>query len=208
MEATEQSDWSEPSQFLDEIIRLRIYLLRIKFKKNYIDFAEIRDDCKKKLDKVINICKKKNDFINVFLFEFNRLSKEIITDIKSKSENYSLKIKSKDFISPLEKLLDSLNKNIYLIYKIEIVKSNEGSISSTSLVSTKAYIKIGEIMKESPKAVQIKQNLAELRSNGDGETSYYASIVGPSFLGKTQTAFTLSHHMIVFYVCGIILIIS
>jgi hypothetical protein len=31
-------------------------------------------------------------------------------------------------------------------------------------------------------------------------TSYYASIVGPSFMGKTQTAFILSYHMTVFYV--------
>jgi hypothetical protein len=31
-------------------------------------------------------------------------------------------------------------------------------------------------------------------------TSYYASIVGPTFMGKTQTAFILSYHMTVFYV--------
>jgi len=59
-------------------------------------------------------------------------------------------------------------------------------------------MKIGEILKDSEKALKLKQELATLRSQGDGETSYYSSIVGPSFLGKTQTAFIFSHHMTVF----------
>jgi hypothetical protein len=90
-----------------------------------------------------------------------------------------------------------MKKNIFIANETKRITC---SISSNSFNSTKCYIKIGDILKDSEKAVAIKKELATLRSGGDGVTSYYASIVGPSFMGKTQTAFILSHHMTVFYV--------
>lgn len=229
METTEPppSDWSNPSQFLAEIKGLRDYLgifisneskglrdyLRVFISKIFISnvfsskniiLTDIICFCFKEVQKIIDICDLPNamssPLFGVFICEFENLTKKVIDDLKSKTENYAKEIDFKSLHDILTNLSNSLKKNIYLIYETECIKSNEGSISSNSLVSTKSYIKIGEVLKNSSKAIQIKQKLAELRSNGDGETSYYASIVGPSFLGKTQTAFTLSHHMTVFYV--------
>jgi len=202
------SDWSIPSQFLNEIIGLRNYLIKMitKIEKHYIKISELIIDailiCLKQVRKVVGICNQpdamNSPLFGVFIFDFNTLSQEIIDEIKLKSENYSNEL---DYENLLENLTYSMKKNIFLVNETTFIESNEGSSNlRNSFENTKSYMKIGEILKDSEKALKLKQELATLRSQGDGETSYYASIVGPSFLGKTQTAFILSHHMTVFYV--------
>ena len=46
----------------------------------------------------------------------------------------------------------------------------------------------------------LKDISVEGHAQANPGTSYYASIVGPRFMGKTQTAFTLSHKINVIYV--------
>jgi hypothetical protein len=197
------SEWNDLPHFLNEISQLQDYLNGIVSNNKYLSKSqsEILDDCDGNLQKIIKLCRKNkvHNFspFGTFIFEFNSLSKKIIDEIKLKTENYSNELSYKDLKKLIESLLESMNNNIFLANKTKRIKC---SISSNSFNSMKYYIKIGDILKDSEKAVAIKKELATLRSEGDGETSYYASIVGPSFMGKTQTAFILSHHMTVFYV--------
>ena len=63
------------------------------------------------------------------------------------------------------------------------------------------YIKVGENMKDTIEISEIKTELQSLRLTSDMNLpSIYMAIVGPSYMGKTQSAFTLAHLMTVFYV--------
>ena len=63
------------------------------------------------------------------------------------------------------------------------------------------YIKVGEKMKDAIEISEIKTELQSLRLTSDMDLpSIFMAIVGPSYMGKTQSAFTLSHLMTVFYV--------
>jgi hypothetical protein len=197
------SEWNDLPHFLNEISQLQDYLNGIVSNNKYLSKSqsEILDDCDGNLQKIIKLCELQNDHdfppFGTFLFEFNSLSKKIIDEFKLKTENYSNELSYKDLKKNIKSLSKSMKKNIFLANETKLITC---SISSNSFDSTKFYIKIGDILKDSEKAVAIKKELATLRSGGDGVTSYYASIVGPSFMGKTQTAFILSHHMTVFYV--------
>ena len=61
------------------------------------------------------------------------------------------------------------------------------------------YVEIGKILCETDCITKIRNEIKNLEHNRD-DASTYAAIIGPSFTGKTQTAFTLSHLMDVFYV--------
>jgi hypothetical protein len=163
--------------------------------------SKILDDCDEKLEKVIELCELQNDHdfppFGTFIFEFNSLSKKVIDEFKLKTENYSNELSYKDLKKLIKNLSNSMKKNIFLANKTSRITC---SILSSSFKTMKSYIKIADVLKDSEKAAAIKKELATLRSEGDGVTSYYASIVGPSFMGKTQTAFILSYHMTVFYV--------
>jgi hypothetical protein len=197
------SEWNDLPHFLNEISQLQDYLNGIVSNNKYLSKSqsEILDDCDGNLQKIIKLCELQNDHdfppFGTFLFEFNSLSKKIIDEFKLKTENYSNELSYKDLKKNIISLSKSMKKNIFLANETKLITC---SILLSSFESMKYYIKIGDILKYSEKAVAIKKELATLRSGGDGVTSYYASIVGPSFMGKTQTAFILSHHMTVFYV--------
>jgi hypothetical protein len=202
METTQPppSGWSDPGQFLSEIRNLLSYLIKgLKIEKSVVN--EEIENCFKHVRRVIDICNMpdamNSPLFGLFIHEFKILSSEIIDDLKLKSGNYTNEIDFPTFLGLIISLLNSMNNNIFIANETKHITC---SISSNSFNSTKFYIKIGDILKDSEKAVAIKKELATLRSGGDGVTSYYASIVGPSFMGKTQTAFILSHHMTVFYV--------
>jgi hypothetical protein len=201
------SDWSDPGQFLSEIRNLDSYLIKllIKIENNSDRPSEYLVDrissCFKQVRRVIKICTMrdamKSPLFGVFIEEFKNSSSEIIEDLKLKSGNYANEIDFPTFRGSIRSLSKTMEKNIFLANKTSLITC---SILSSSFKTMKSYIKIADVLKDSEKAAAIKKELATLRSEGDGATSYYASIVGPSFMGKTQTAFILSHHMTVFYV--------
>lgn len=63
----------------------------------------------------------------------------------------------------------------------------------------KEYVDIGEKLSETDTILNIVNEVKALKTS-DMNSSAYAAIVGPSFTGKTQTAFTLSHVMDVMYI--------
>jgi hypothetical protein len=201
------SDWSDPGQFLSEIRNLDSYLIKllIKIEKNSDSASEYLVDhissCFKQVSRVIDICTMRNamksPLFGVFIEEFKNSNSEIIEDLKLKTENYAKEIDFPTVLGLIRSLSDSMENNIFLANETSLITC---SILSSSFKTMKSYIKIADVLKDSEKAVAIKKELATLRSEGDGVTSYYASIVGPSFMGKTQTAFILSYHMTVFYV--------
>ena len=60
------------------------------------------------------------------------------------------------------------------------------------------YINVGKELKESKEVAQIKKELQDLKI--ERSTSIYLAIIGPSYMGKTQTAFTLSNSVNLIYV--------
>ena len=63
------------------------------------------------------------------------------------------------------------------------------------------YIRVGAEMYNSCEILEIKEAIQTLQfTDNINLPSLYAAIVGPSFMGKTQSAFTLAHIMNVFYV--------
>ena len=62
------------------------------------------------------------------------------------------------------------------------------------------YIKVGEIMKDASEIRAIKDAIQSLTLPDPNSPSIYAAIVGPCYMGKTQSAFTLAQLMTIFYV--------
>ena len=60
------------------------------------------------------------------------------------------------------------------------------------------YINAGKELKESKEIVQIKKELEDLKIKR--LSSIYLAIIGPSYIGKTQTAFTLLNSINLLYV--------
>ena len=62
------------------------------------------------------------------------------------------------------------------------------------------YINVGNKIKDSKEILEINDLIQSLRLGNSPSPSIYTAIIGPSFLGKTQSAFTLAHLMNVLYV--------
>ena len=118
------------------------------------------------------------------------------------------------YIKSLFKPIFSNHTNLKSLYNdISFLNSIKNSLSLISLctISTNVltshdvlpeelcrYINVGKELKESKEVVQIKKELQDLKI--EGSTSIYLAIIGPSYMGKTQTAFTLSNSMNLIYV--------
>lgn len=180
-----------PSEFMEEIRKLVKYLNEIELDPSNSCYV-IRETCSDQLDQVIKICEQQMNqtapLFRVFICEFEILSKEIINDIKSKTENYTKQLSLYELKQGLKELLRSLEVNIYLKDQVKNIRLNN---LPPEFVAVSKYTNIGKNLKDSAEVVEIIQELAKLRSETADETSHYASILGPSSMGKTQTAFTL-----------------
>jgi len=143
---------------------------------------------------------KEFSFIEIAIKEFEELSREIIEEIKIKSRNF-IEISNLQYIWRLIKRLYLVfENNVFIANEVFYIRSEIAGKKTCLPDVLKDYLKIGEALKDEDSVKNLKNDLARLRTSGNDSCAYYAAIIGPSFLGKTQTAFTLSHVMNVIYV--------
>lgn len=121
--------------------------------------------------------------------------------IKSKSKNFTVFKSSNGFLNLIEKLGFQLKTEYF--YNSTVITAEEYSFKSSEDLVEKfdeldIYVDIGEELAKDPLMSQIKSELGALEI--PDMASFFAAIIGPSFMGKTQSAFTLSHIMNVIYV--------
>lgn len=61
------------------------------------------------------------------------------------------------------------------------------------------YMRVGNELKENSDIIMLMEEIEKLHTDEPGDLSPHMTIVGPSFLGKTQTAFTLLQNISVYY---------
>lgn len=180
--------------------RRKFKFLRIKgrkeLKKEYENFFDKSEKLLKYCEKV----KKKqascseiyhNEMLNIY---------EAFERFKSNTNGYSaLNTMSLDEISSQLRLLEDLLNASDFYLNFAVIKILLKGASEAEKAEVKRYVDKGRILKDSPLTLKLKEELSKLKFV-DNLPSFYSALVGPSFLGKTQTAFTLSHLMDVFYV--------
>ena len=155
------------------------------------------------LTKTANSCRKSYHFgVEVFLDFIEKLLRNEIRWIKECSENYQISLLEIDKTELYDSFGDKLQAIPYskVTLKSASLPLNETveSIYQKNLEALQNYVNIGNELKDDKIIKEIKEQLKELKNVETG-ISYYAAIIGPSLMGKTQTAFTLSHSMTVFY---------
>ena len=180
-------------------------LLGVAVREN--DYKKI-DECFKIIENLANgartIASNNYSFADVFVIEFEESAREMIDKIKEASNNFSSLIQYDFVVKHIFELNLKLANNVFANETFEI--DNKSSKTFTCLpIELANYLKIGSELKDEDATRKLKEELALLKdrnagSNSIEDSSYYAAIIGPSFMGKTQTAFTLSHLMNVMYV--------
>ena len=117
---------------------------------------------------------------------FNEICLDKNNDSWEKLEYYS-----NDFTREVEKSTAILNESVVI--------SCDLPSFDTLPVEVCQYISTGEKIKNAPEIQAIKNELLTLEI-GAAIPSIYVAIVGPSLMGKTQTAFALSHSLNLLYV--------
>ena len=167
--------------------------------KKTLIYENIRD-CQKILRKYIKfigtVVKKKFDCEEVYYEDLDILWKSA-TVIETASANYTSALKDDIDYEKIVEFIDLL-----------VLKTPKGydeigeaycPIDTNYSTEVSKYVEIGKLLCETDCIKNIKKEIDKLKHN-ETKPSSYAAIVAPSFTGKTQTAFTLSHLMDVFYV--------
>lgn len=131
---------------------------------------------------------------------FNSLIKIIKEDLQNKD------MADFNVVNSLNDLFLKLN----LVLKngsFEFFENNKQLLIKTSLIEEAIlpfeeldnYLEVGSVLKDDEETTLFLSEIAKLHTD-PGLISPYSAIVGPSFMGKTQVAFTLSHLIHVIYV--------
>lgn len=156
------------------------------------------------VDVLSNYMTKEFSFIEVFLMEFEAFPKEILDKIKSESKNFT--DTSNLFVTTnlISRLSSALETNIFIAHGVKYLSSGNNETLQNLPKELADYLKIGLALKDEADVLNLKRDLSKLKfsqvENLKSASAYYAALIGPSFMGKTQTAFTLSHVMNVIYV--------
>lgn len=102
---------------------------------------------------------------------------------------------SKLFVNPFREACSSIEETGVIHGMLSVDSPIDWN--DNMLVELDKYIDIGGILCSDPATIAIKESLANLKQAR--QSSSYAVIVGPSLMGKTQTAFSLSHSMNLLY---------
>lgn len=155
----------------------------------------------KKIIEYINDFYEQNfSFMEIFIKEL-KASRNIFANIKKKSKKFKKTSSIERVLIHISKLRSNLKTNVFLSKRSHIIDSGNTDSYTCLPKELSDYLKIGHELKDEDATIKLKEELALLKNSyNDCESSYYAAIIGPSFMGKTQTAFTLSHLMNVMYV--------
>ena len=129
--------------------------------------------------------------------ELKTLFTDYIDKIKAESNNYIIALPEKNVLEFLIVLSKKLNSNSFLDSTVVQRSATNYSVPPEVL---KSYINVGQAMFTDVLMTEIKESLQNLNYESElRNPSYYAAIIGPSYMGKTQSAFTLGHLMNVIY---------
>ena len=129
--------------------------------------------------------------------ELKSLFTDYIDKIKAESNNYIIALPEKNVLEFLIVLSKKLNSNSFLDSTVVQRSATNYSVPPEVL---KSYINVGQAMFTDVLMTEIKESLQNLNYESElRNPSYYAAIIGPSYMGKTQSAFTLGHSMNVIY---------
>jgi len=144
--------------------------------------------------------------LEVFLSELDDLFINCIDPLKI-SLNTFLNDPSSVNRAAVNRSFSNLNSNLYKCPFIETMGKEIRSVSkflSTSISSDFSndsfeilykYLDVGETLKNDEVTERLLEQITRLHTEAD-PISMYSAIIGPSFMGKTQTAFTLSSCLI------------
>lgn len=125
---------------------------------------------------------------------------ELSEMIRAVSENYKILLKREIHCEIVENLFDLLRMKLPEQY-VTLGETCPSIFSYHEVYSTEIakYVEIGKHLSENEQIKSIKADIEALGHHSHFP-SYYATIIGPSLMGKTQPVFTLSHLMDVFYI--------
>ena len=166
-------------------------------------FNEMIQNCAEKLEKFISFIKfvtqNKSHCEEVYFEDLKEIWK-LSNEFKTSTQNFKSSLKYRNHSGLLDKLFALLVLKTPENFSVIGYPFSPIDLSPTSYsVEISKYLEIGKLLCETDCITKIRNEIKSLEHNKE-DASSYAAIVGPSFTGKTQTAFTLSHLMDVFYV--------
>ena len=162
----------------------------------YENISSCTDLLKKYFKFIGKVIKKKFDCDEVLYEDLNILWKSANV-IQTASANYTSALDVDDDYEKVDEFVDLLISKTPKAY--EEIGDAYCPFDTKYLSEISKYVEIGKILCETDCIKNIKKEIDKLKHN-ETKPSSYAAIVAPSFTGKTQTAFTLSHLMDVFYI--------
>lgn len=142
--------------------------------------------------------------VHVFLHELDHLFNHSISAIKSKLNDYQSDL-SFENSALLQTLKQDLLDNSFLKFHDNSGASENVVFVNTQITQTKPfdelekYYSVGTALANDPCTRLLLEALQKLRTEYP-DVSPYSVIIGPSYMGKTQTAFTLANIINVMYV--------
>ena len=190
----------ELKNFIIEIAAFSNYLKLYSGKPNEL-ISQIISETNTALYMLMKIClSAKNHSLfgsEVLAEELKSLFTDYIDKIKAESNNYIIALPEKNVLEFLIVLSKKLNSNSFLDSTVVQRSATNYSVPPEVL---KSYINVGQAMFTDVLMTEIKESLQNLNYESElRNPSYYAAIIGPSYMGKTQSAFTLGHLMNVIY---------
>ena len=180
---------------------------------NYLDEQDIKSlsiliiEAKTALTKTIALISNwkvfisKNSCLSLFACDINAIMIDIL-EFRNLSNNFQKNLNEfeygiSDQLSFIQTSAQTLDHFLESLSHVTISSAGFNELPT----ELSRYIKVGEKMKDAIEISEIKTELQSLRLTSDMDLpSIFMAIVGPSYMGKTQSAFTLSHLMTVFYV--------
>ena len=196
----------------NELMLLTEYLIMLISIPNQNTFyLIILEECKKYLGILCKIIGKVStiqlSFGEVFLDELERLFIESINDIIKVSMHFNNDLPVESKVDIIQKLLRSIEKmsflkrlpNLSYVENIEI-QAFKDPIPDVPIEILFEYLEVGDVLKNDEMTLSLLQEVEKLHNETNRRMSAYTTIIGPSLMGKTQVAFTLSHLINVIYV--------
>ena len=168
---------------------------------------KVIEDCltnfKKLLDVVSSLNAGNLSFVDVLFSEYEKFTASIVDKIQEASNNFTEFSSNYDIIKCIYTVHHKLEENVFIANDACFIWNGSDTHISSLPQVLKDYLRVGEELKNERAVRKLERELSLLKQNSEKDfhrLGYYAAIIGPKFMGKTQTAFTLSHLMNVIYV--------
>lgn len=183
----------------------------VKYENDLVDFdLGTGMDCDYCLRNILGILKKiglENKFgVHVLVDELDQINDNNISKIEEISNKFNQDVDAEVFDKMMQNLREDLLKTSFLKLKRNnrpkktvyyITKKPLANIESFEVLER--YFSTGKVLKDDENFLLFHENLSKMKADLS-EKMPFSTIVGPSYLGKTQMAFTLANVVNVIYV--------